>query len=212
MPALYTLLTFFGISILLGLSPGPDNLFVLLESAQRGWRAGLCVVLGLCIGLVVQTLAVALGLAALVAASATAFVLLKGAGAAYLLWLARDALGASMSKDEPLVSGKTGVNRRMGRWRMVGRGVVMNLSNPKVLVFFLAFLPQFVEPQRGAVAGQIAVLGAVFIGATWLVFGAIAVFSGYFGAYWMRSSSARRWLHRGAALVFAGLAVHLIVV
>lgn len=92
MPSIETLVAFFGVSVLLGLSPGPDNLFVLMQSAQRGWRAGMCVVLGLCGGLVVHTTAVALGLAAVFAASALAFTLLKFVGAAYLAWLAWGAL------------------------------------------------------------------------------------------------------------------------
>ena len=94
MPSLETLITFFGVSLLLGLTPGPDNLFVLVQSAQRGWRAGMAVVLGLCVGLVVHTAAVALGLAAVFAASAVAFTLLKWCGAAYLAYLAWGALRA----------------------------------------------------------------------------------------------------------------------
>ena len=88
MPSYDTLLAFFGVSLLLALTPGPDNIFVLVQSAQRGWRAGMSVVVGLCLGLCVQTAAVALGLAAVFAASALAFTLLKWCGAAYLSWLA----------------------------------------------------------------------------------------------------------------------------
>lgn len=94
MPAWDALVAFLGVAVLLALSPGPDNLFVLVQSVQRGWRVGLCVVLGLCVGIVVHTLAVALGLAALFAASSTAFSVLKWCGAAYLLWLAWGALRA----------------------------------------------------------------------------------------------------------------------
>ena len=103
MPSLHTLSTFFGVAVLLALTPGPDNLFVLLQSAQRGWRAGMAVVLGLCMGLVVHTAAVALGLAALFAASPTAFTVLKFCGAAYLAWLAWQALRApaGAAQDSP---------------------------------------------------------------------------------------------------------------
>jgi len=102
MPAFETLLTFFGVSVLLGLTPGPDNLFVLLQSAQRGWRAGMAVVLGLCAGLVVHTAAVALGLAAVFAASAMAFTVLKYCGAAYLAYLAWQALRAPAAMAQEL--------------------------------------------------------------------------------------------------------------
>ncbi len=81
MPSIETLIAFFGVSVLLALTPGPDNIFVLLQSAQRGWRAGMCVVLGLCLGLVGHTAAVALGLAAVFAASGMAFTVLKVVGA-----------------------------------------------------------------------------------------------------------------------------------
>lgn len=210
MPSTDTLLAFFGVSILLGLTPGPDNLFVLLQSAQRGWRAGMAVVVGLCMGLVVHTAAVALGLAAVFAASAVAFTVLKLLGAAYLAWLAWQALRA------PAPSGEAGGTAAAlagaaapSLWRMVGRGVVMNLSNPKVLVFFLAFLPQFADPARGPMGGQLMVLGLVFIVAALLVFSAIACFSGVFGALLLRSPRAQQWLNRIAGVVFLGLAVRL---
>ncbi|EER58091.1 lysine exporter protein LysE/YggA, partial [Acidovorax delafieldii 2AN] len=96
-----------------------------------------------------------------------------------------------------------------GLGRMVGRGMVMNLTNPKVLVFFLAFLPQFADPARGSVAVQLMLLGVVFMLATLLVFGAIACFSGGFGALLQRSARAQTVLNRVAGLVFLGLAVRL---
>lgn len=208
MPSLETLITFFGVSLLLGLTPGPDNLFVLVQSAQRGWRAGMAVVLGLCVGLVVHTAAVALGLAAVFAASAMAFTALKWCGAAYLAYLAWGALrapAAVASGAAPAAAAGTAPSAR----RMVVRGMVMNLTNPKVLVFFLAFLPQFADPARGPVALQLMVLGAVFIVATLLVFGAIACFTGAFGALLQRSARAQTVLNRVAGLVFLGLAVRL---
>ncbi|MBO9679197.1 MAG: LysE family translocator [Acidovorax sp.] len=209
MPSIETLIAFFGVAVLLGLTPGPDNVFVLLQSAQRGWRAGMCVVLGLCMGLVVHTAAVALGLAAVFAASSMAFTVLKMLGAAYLAWLAWQALRAPATVpggagSEPEAAGRAG-----GLTRMVGRGMVMNLTNPKVLIFFLAFLPQFADPARGSVAVQLMVLGVVFMLATLIVFGAIACFSGVFGAVLLRSARAQTVLNRVAGLVFLGLAVRL---
>jgi threonine/homoserine/homoserine lactone efflux protein len=209
MPSTDTLLAFFGVSILLGLTPGPDNLFVLLQSAQRGWRAGMAVVCGLCCGLVVHTAAVALGLAAVFAASAVAFTVLKLLGAAYLAWLAWQALRAPASPAGADDAAQPAATAAPSLWRMVGRGVVMNLSNPKVLVFFLAFLPQFADPARGAMGVQLMVLGLVFILAALLVFGAIACFSGVFGAVLLRSPRAQQWLNRVAGVVFLGLALRL---
>lgn len=213
MPSLETLVTFFGLSVLLGLSPGPDNIFVLMQSAQRGWRAGLAVVLGLCMGILVHTAAVALGLAALVAASPAAFMVLKLVGAAYLLYLAwgawRAPVSVSAGSSSPVQTQTLPARELL---RMVGRGVVMNVTNPKVLIFFLALLPQFAQPERGSVAAQIVVLGGVFMLATLLVFGAIALFSGWFGGLLQRSARAQRLLNRAASVVFVALAVRLATV
>lgn len=210
MPAIDTLIAFFGVAVLLALSPGPDNLFVLVQSAQRGWRLGMCVVVGLCLGILVHTTAVALGLAAVLAASSTAFTVLKWCGAAYLAWLAWGALRApSQVSDTPVGSSAAQPLQLREALRMVGRGVVMNITNPKVLIFFLAFLPQFADPARGSVAWQIACFGAVFVLATFLVFGAIACFSGVFGGLLQRSARAQWWLNRLAGVVFLGLAVRL---
>ena len=211
MPTLQTLITFFGVAVLLGLSPGPDNLFVLLQSAQRGWRMGIAAVVGLCMGIIVHTTAVALGLAAVFAASAMAFTILKWCGAAYLVYLAwgawRAPVSAKPEEDISQSATKPVVATSGDFLRMVLRGVVMNLTNPKVLIFFLAFLPQFADPAIGPVGPQIFVFGAVFILAAFLVFGAIALFSGAFGNLLLRSPRAQFWLNKITAVVFVGLAV-----
>lgn len=198
-----TLIAFFGISVALALTPGPDNLFVLMQSAIWGRKAGMLVVLGLCTGLLGHTAAVALGLAAVFAASPMAFTVLKLAGAAYLTYLAWQILRAPVESD----TGKR--PDRLKPAALYRRGIVMNLTNPKVLLFFFAFLPQFTSPAQGPVALQIMQLGAVFMVTTLLVFGAIAFFSGAFGELLQRSVTAKRWLNRIAALVFVGLALRL---
>src|SRR5690606_11886639 len=137
-----TLSAFFFVAVLLALAPGPDNVFVLMQSALYGRTAGIRVVLGLCTGVLVHTLAVAAGLAAVFAASDLAFRLLKTAGALYLLWLAWQVLRAPT--DAP--PGTT--VSTLGGWALYRRGVIMNLTNPKVSIFFLAFLPQFAEDRK----------------------------------------------------------------
>ena len=213
MPTWEVLITFFGVALLLGLSPGPDNLYVLVQSAQRGWRVGLCVVLGLCLGIVGHTAAVALGLAALVATSPMLFTALKLCGAAYLAYLAWGAWHAPVSVEESArAQEQRDVLTLRSAMGWVGKGVVMNLTNPKVLIFFLAFLPQFTDPARGSVPVQIMVLGSVFMAAAWLVFGSIACFSGLFGQILQRSARAQHWLNRIAATVFGALALRLVMV
>ncbi len=203
MLSLQTALSFFGVSLLLGITPGPDNVFVLVQSATYGKRAGMLVVLGLCGGLVVHTTAIALGLAAVFAASETAFVLLKFAGAAYLAYLAWQAFRApgAGSSDAPAPALRPG--------QLWLRGVIMNLTNPKVVFFFLAFLPQFVDPRIGSVAWQLGQLGGIFILATLLSFGAISYFAASLGQSLRGSARAQQWMNRAAGIVFAGLALRL---
>ena len=203
MLTLQTTLTFFATSVLLALSPGPDNVFVLLHSAVHGRKAGLLVVLGLCSGLLFHTAAVALGLAAVFAASAAAFTALKLVGAGYLLWLAWGAWNAPAG---PL---QESAQPAMGALQTYLRGVVMNATNPKVAIFFLAFLPQFTDPARGAVALQVVQLGAVFMLAALLTFSTIAWFAASFGQIFQRSPTAQRVLNRVASVVFVGLALRL---
>ena len=205
MLTLQTALAFFSVSVLLALAPGPDNVCVLVHAAQHGVRAGLLVVLGLCSGLLFHTAAVALGLAALLASSALAFTVLKTVGALYLLWLA----WLSWRAPSGPLDGDAGEG--LGPWQTYGRGVLMNVSNPKVAIFFLAFLPQFVDPALGPVQWQIAQLGAVFGLATLLTFGSIAALAGRFGQRLRESAGAQQTLNRLAAVVFAGLALRLLV-
>ena len=203
MPAPETLLTFFIASLLLALAPGPDNLFVLTQAALRGRSAGLAVTMGLCTGLLGHTSAAALGLAALFAASALAFTLLKLCGAGYLLWLAWQAWRASST------SIRTAPEDRLSGWQLYRRGILMNITNPKVSVFFLAFLPQFADPSRGPLTQQLLALGAIFMVATILVFGGIALLAGMLGAWLTRAPKLQRVLNRMTAVLFVGLALKL---
>ena len=209
MPSLDSAISFFGIACLLGLTPGPDNLFVLMHSAVQGRRSGMLVVLGLCTGLLVHTAAVALGLAAVFATSAMAFTVLKLCGAAYLLWLAWQAWHSSGQPDAPAGPTSPTDDPVLGAWRTYGKGVLMNITNPKVAIFFLAFLPQFANPAAGGMVVQLLSLGGIFILATLLTFGTIAYFSGVFGAALRRSPRAQRVMNRVAAVVFLGLAARL---
>lgn len=198
-------LSFFGIAVLLALSPGPDNVFVLMQSAMWGKNSGLAVVLGLCTGLIGHTVAVAVGLAAVFSASETAFLVLKLAGAAYLLYLAWGAFRAPVSTTQQTRP------PALSYWALYRRGIIMNLTNPKVSLFFLAFLPQFTSPARGSVALQTLSLGALFMLAAFLVFSAIALFSGFFSAHLQKSAFTQRLINRLSAMVFAGLALRLLL-
>lgn len=201
-----TISAFFIASVLLAFAPGPDNIFVLTQSALQGKLSGLMVVFGLCTGLLVHTGAVAFGVAVIFQASTLAFALLKYIGGGYLLYLAWHAFRASPEK----------INMRGGQQKGVGilyrRGIIMNLTNPKISIFFLAFLPQFADPQRGSISLQMVVLGGIFIFATILVFGSIAFIGGVLGDWLNRSERAQRTMNRIAGTVFIGLALKLVTV
>jgi threonine/homoserine/homoserine lactone efflux protein len=194
---------FLAASITLALVPGPDNIFVLTLSAMHGRLAGFLVTLGLCTGLIAHTAAVALGVAAIVQSSAWAFNVLKAVGAAYLLYFAWQAFRAGAGELPSAVSAAP----KLGQ--LYRRGILMNITNPKVAIFFLAFLPQFVDPMRGSVLVQIGMLGALFIGATLLVFGTIAVAAGSLGKWIKASPRAQARMNMAAGMVFVLLAARL---
>lgn len=187
-------------SIVLAMAPGPDNLFVLSQSAIYGPRSGIIVVIGLCSGLVIQTLCAACGIAAVIAAIPALFFAIKLAGALYLFYLAYKAW--VHAKDEITTVGgskKTGLML----WR---RGLIMNITNPKVQIFFLAFFPQFVakDTQGFDLVLQMVIQGITFIFATLLVFSAVAFCAGALASK-VKNPTFSFYLNRLSALLFVAL-------
>ena len=200
-----TLSVFVGAVVTLALAPGPDNIFVLTHSALHGRLAGLFITLGLCTGVVFHTVAIGLGVAAIFAASELAFSALKMFGVLYLVYLAWVYLRANA-----MASG--GENGELSARNLYIRGVIMNLSNPKVAIFFLAFLPQFTDPVMGNLINQIMILGIIFTTVTCLVFGSLAWFSGVFGERFWKAKLPQRLMSRFAGLIFLALAFQLVFV
>lgn len=194
---------FFTSAILLALVPGPDNLFVLTISMARGALAGIVTTLGLCTGLVVHTSAVVFGVAVVIQESALAFNALKVAGAVYLLWLAWKAFRT------PIESVAANMNRE-ALTRLYLRGILMNTMNPKVALFFLAFLPQFVNAEAGNVTWQVTTFGLLFMLSALLVFSLISLFSGWLGSRF-RKGKGQLVLNRLSGVLFAGLAIRLLL-
>ena len=198
-----TIVMFFTASVLLALAPGPDNLYVMAQSMLKGKSAGLLITLGLCTGLIGHTAAVAFGVAVLFQTSSMAFTALKFIGAAYLLYLAWKSFSASEGKLSIQKGAET------SSWYLYRRGVIMNITNPKVSIFFLAFLPQFADPARGAIIWQILLLGLVFIIAAIIVFGMICILAGTIGERLRRSPRTQNIINRVAGFVLLGLALKL---
>jgi len=198
-----SLIMFITASALLAVVPGPDNLFVLTQSAIHGRAAGIMLSLGLCTGLIVHTSAVALGVAAIFQTSVVAFTVLKVIGAIYLVYLAVRAFQASVDSVELTRRGALSLSA------LYRRGILMNITNPKVSIFFLAFLPQFVVPEKGAFTQQVFMLGGVFMLVALAVLCVIAMLAAGLG-YWLnRSPVAQLYLNRLAGVVFIGLALKL---
>ena len=199
-----TLITFIVASILLGFTPGPDNIFVLIQSALHGRKAGIIVTLGLCTGLVGHTLAVTFGLAVVFQVSAVAFTALKIAGAVYLIYLAWQAFTTA--------SKKLGIESqpRLTQWQLYQRGILMSSTNPKLAIFFLAFLPQFADPSKGSLSLQLLILGGIFIFFSFLVMAFVALLSGSISEHMKSSVTTQKWIQRIAGGVFLALALRLV--
>lgn len=204
------LLLFAGASLLLILAPGPDILFLLAQSLANGAKAGLATACGLAAGNLVHTLAAALGVSVIFQSSALAFQALKFVGVAYLLWLAWRSLRGSGNAAQPVgaVFDRDRPNEGSG---LFWRGVLMNVLNPKVALFFLAFLPQFAQPAQGEVWLQMLLLGLLFALMVLLVFGAIGLFAGRLHAPLGRLAgpNTEGLMRHLVAALFVGLAVRL---
>ena len=210
MDALLTLpqfATFLAAAILITLAPGPDNLLVLSLGMARGRKPGVAFGLGCALGCLNHTLLAALGVSALIAASPTAFTLLKIAGGLYLIWLGIQAIRNARALGAP--PGGKALSETPGKLFL--KGLVANAINPKVILFFLAFLPQFVDSQRGHVAWQIAQLGVLFTVETVIIFGAIGWFAGSVGERLARRPSIGAWLDRVAGGIFVALGLRLVI-
>lgn len=200
-----TLIVFFITAVLLALTPGPDNIFVLSQSLAYGQKSGVMVTLGLCSGLLGHTAMVVLGVAALLAASPALFQMIQWLGVAYLLYLAWQSWFAKVGATS------SGEQLQLTTGKLYLRGVIMNLTNPKVGLFFIAFLPQFVNEDYGPVTFQILLLGFLFIVSTLLVFGGIALLAGVYSEKLTQSISRRVLMNRLVSVVFIVLALNLLL-
>ena len=219
------MLEFFIAAIVVALAPGPDNLFVLAQSATHGAKAGFCIICGLCTGILVQTGLLVVGVSALIAASPVAFFVIQCLGAAYLVYLAYksfqvrsgtvvlDATAAERhpeprrgEESSPEGPGSSSLSAR----RLYLRGIIMNLTNPKAILFALSFIPPAVKmdsPLSPSV--QMLILGSEFVVATFIVFGTVALLAGAVKTFMLNSPKANRNLNWFSGAVFLFMAVAL---
>ena len=231
----FSVLTSFALaSFILAIAPGPDNIFVLTQSALYGVKKGIAVIIGLCLGILIQTLCLVVGLSAFISAVPALMIVIKLIGVAYLCYLAYQAIRASLALSREssqaaasaAVAGagadakadagagaetKSNSHNKLGDisyLRLVYRGLIMNITNPKVQLFFLSFFPQFLpsSAQGMVLAAYMALLGAIFGLMTLIVFCSIALFSGTLSSYF-NSPSFNIKLNYSAAFIFLALAV-----
>ncbi|RJS91616.1 LysE family translocator [Salinisphaera sp. Q1T1-3] len=199
-------LGFFAAGIALELAPGPDYLFIATQTARHGRGHGFAAMFGIWTGALVHIAATALGLAAILARSATAFALIKWVGAAYLVWLGIQALrhaGHAPDQATPLAAAAP------SRWMAYRQGILIDLLNPKVALFFLAFIPQFVVPGAGPVAAQLALHGVLLIGIAALFEPLLIVVGARLAGAFRRRRGLSAWAERGVGAVFIGLGAKL---
>ncbi len=202
------LILFLAASMVVIVAPGPDNILVLTRGVTLGRKAALVSASGASTGLVCHSLFAAAGLSAILQQSAVAYSVVKYVGAAYLIYLGVRAL---MDRERFVLSCENGAPT-LGLNRLYAQAVASNVFNPKIAVFFLAYLPQFADPSGGnSVAPQLLVLGLVFAAMTWATFSGVALLSGALGE-WLRSKSrlanGLSWL-TGGVLVALGLRLAL---
>jgi threonine/homoserine/homoserine lactone efflux protein len=194
---------FIAASTLLALAPGPDIIYVLTRGIAQGRKAGIAAALGFASGCIFHTVLAAVGIAALIRSSELAFDLVRYAGAAYLVWIGIQALRHRSSFS---IEG-AGDARALAT--IYKQSVIGNMLNPKVTLFFLAFLPQFVNTEAGHLGWQMALLGVIFMAVTVVVFGAVAIFSGWIGDWVRRKPAIGERLNVFAGLTFIGLGIRV---
>lgn len=197
-----TFALFAAASLALLVVPGPAVLYIVARSAEQGRRVGLASVAGVHVGTVVHVLAAAAGLSALLVSSAGAFSVVKYAGAAYLI-----VLGLRRLLSRPAADPERAGPRPASAGRAFRQGVVVNVLNPKTALFFLAFLPPFLDPARGPLFVQVVLLGLTFIALGLASDGAYALLASYAATRWRRRQRVARLGERASGLVYVGLGV-----
>jgi threonine/homoserine/homoserine lactone efflux protein len=198
-------LLFFTAALALNLSPGPDLIYILSRTIAQGRRVGLASAAGVCTGGLVHVFSAAAGLAAILATSATGFNLVRYAGAAYLLYLGIKAWRTAGATFQVKVSPEPPVTA----WQAFRQGVLVDVLNPKVAVFFMAFLPQFVRPGAGSAAWQLVGLGALVIGVAIIVESCFVLAAARTTAFFRSNPRASLGLDRALGTVLIGLGMRL---
>ena len=202
---LESLISFSIATILLAFSPGPDNLYVITQSLVNGTKSGIATTLGLVSGCIIHTTLLAFGVSAIISASYTVFYILKVIGALYLIYLAYKVLSTetSLRFNANVVKKSTA--------ELFKQGVLMNLMNPKILIFFLAFFPGFLWDPTENIVLQFYILGIVFMLISFIVFSFLAFLAGYISSSWIKNQLVLSFLKWLQIIVFIGIAIFILI-
>lgn len=200
-------LTFFGAGLMLELAPGPDLLFIAAQTGRHGRGHGFAAMFGVWTGALVHIAATVLGLAAVLARSAVAFSIIKWIGAAYLVWLGIQSLMSAQREADEAQAPSAPVTP--SRWAAYRQGILIDLLNPKVALFFLAFIPQFVVPGAGPVAAQLALHGILLLAIAAIVEPMLILVGDRLMALLKGRRRLAAWAERGVGAIFIGLGARL---
>lgn len=198
---------FVSAAVLLTLMPGPDILFVITQSITRGRRAGIVFAAGLCTGLIAHVTAVSLGVSVLLMSSPVAFTILKFAGAAYLLYL---GVKAFLARHENHFDLNTTGGAASGK--LYRKGILMNILNPKVILFFLAFFPQFINKGIENPIPQMLLLGAIFMVQAFLIFSIVAFLADRLARRLMQNPRIALGVNIAEALIYCAIGISILFV
>ena len=193
-------------TFILAISPGPDNLFVLTQSVVNGKKFGLATVLGLMTGCLLHTSFVAFGVSAIIEENESVFLMIKLFGVSYLLYLAFKVYQANAN-----IVLSDAVKKNETVFQMYKKGLLMNVLNPKVTTFFIAFFPQFLFSESVSTVLQFYILGAIFIVISFLVFSTIAVLAGTISNYLKTSSNIGTYLKWGQIILFVFISIMILL-
>ena len=199
-----TLIAFVFATSVLAFSPGPDNIYVLMQSIVNGTKYGIATVCGLISGCLLHTTLVAFGVSAIIKENDTLFLIIKCLGAAYLLYLA-----FKVYKSDVKVELDNNAVPKKSMWQLFKQGVIMNVLNPKVSIFFLAFFPGFLFSETLSSVKQFYVLGLLFMATSFVIFSAIAILAGSISSYLKSNKNigvVLKWLQ---IVVFVGIAIFI---
>lgn len=197
-------ISFFTAAVLLNLSPGPDIAYILGQTLRSGRRHGVAAMLGIWTGAALHVVMAAVGLSAVLATSALAFSIFKWVGAAYLIWLGINML---LSKGDQFVSADKPGNKNLSA--VYWQGVLVSALNPKVAIFFLAFLPQFIVEGAGPAEAQLLLHGSLIIAVAAVIEPPLVIAGAKLGAFLKRKPRVGVWMDRGLGALFVALGARL---